>query len=384
MTESGNTGIRTGSFEESVSFSPRPSPQQRQSVLGAPSCGQSQKICAVEDLQNRGDPVLGFAILRSMILVTGATGFVGMNLCMRLEREGVPYRALVRSRAKALERGLPAEKLHVGDLSGDLEAAVEGVEQVLHLAGLVRGSKAELLEVNETGTQRLVSALEAQAPEARLVLLSSLAAAGPSADGSTSAAEPESCRPPSFYGQSKRAGELVLRSSRNPWVVLRPGIVYGPWDQDVLILFKQARRGPGVLSGPAAHYSLIHVEDLVTALLLALDSPVQHEFIPLARDPELLDSNWLRMLGLAQQRRSRVLRLPRIFGLAAAGSAEIFSWFRSNPPAFNLDKYREMRAGSWVIDTQHAKDLLSFEAAIPHEEGFAGTVAWYREQGWLK
>lgn len=324
-----------------------------------------------------------FAILWPMILVTGASGFVGVNLCRRLEEAGLSYRALVRSRSKALERGLPADRLHVGDLGGDLEAALEGVDQVLHLAGLVRGSRAELLEVNKAGTERLVSALANHAPQARLVLLSSLAAAGPSPDGATSAREPEDCRPPSYYGQSKREGELALRSCQNPWLVLRPGIVYGPWDKDVLILFKQARRGPGVLSGPEAHYSMIHVEDLVTALILALETPTLHRFLPLARDPALLDSEWLRMLGAAQQGSSRVLRLPRFLGWVAAGSAEFLALFRSDPPAFNLDKYREMRAGSWVIDTRPAREHLSFEATISHEEGFAETVAWYRERGWL-
>lgn len=318
-----------------------------------------------------------------MILVTGATGFVGVNLCRALQEAGRPYRALVRSRTKALARGLPEEHLWIGDLAGPLDEAVQGVDHVLHLAGLVRGSRADLQEVNEAGTQRLVDALAATAPEARLVLLSSLAATGASQDGAASHLAPEACAPPSSYGQSKRAGELALRSSRNPWLVLRPGIVYGPWDKDVLILFKQMRRGPGVLAGPRAHYSMIHVQDLVRALLLALDSSLTGCFLPLAQDPPLLDEDWLRRLGRAQQGSERVLRLPRALGLAAAGTAEILSVFRRAPPAFNLDKYREMRAGSWVIDTAPAREQLGFEAQIPHDEGFASTVAWYREQGWL-
>jgi len=147
-----------------------------------------------------------------MILVTGASGFIGANLCARLVADGVRFRALVRSREKARKRGIPDEAIVVGDLFANLDSVVVGVSAVVHLAGLVRASSAKELErVNAMGTANLMRALAELAPEARTVVVSSLAAAGPSADGSGTAVAPEAAHPVSAYGRSKRAAELGPR-----------------------------------------------------------------------------------------------------------------------------------------------------------------------------
>ncbi|MFL5521190.1 MAG: NAD-dependent epimerase/dehydratase family protein, partial [Gemmatimonadales bacterium] len=112
-------------------------------------------------------------------LVTGATGFVGSHLVDRLLAAGDEVTALVRSPTKAAglaERGV---RLVQGDLH-DLRAladAVRGQDVVQHVAALVGAvDEAEFLRANRDGTANLVTAVQREAPEARFVLTSSLAA----------------------------------------------------------------------------------------------------------------------------------------------------------------------------------------------------------------
>ena len=321
-----------------------------------------------------------------MWLVTGASGFLGSHLCRRLEESGRPYRALVRNPAKAIARGIPEAKLLEADLGGELGPEVfDGIDAVLHLAGLLRGrSEAELCSINRSATDRLARGFERQKPSGRFVLVSSLAAAGPSADGSGTDALPESARPVSAYGRSKLAGETALVERDLSWNVLRPAIVYGPWDSDVLILFKMLDRGLTPLVGPRVRYSLVHGDDVAVALIAAADSPNDRVCMPVAHPEVLEQEDWLQRMarGLGRER-ARLLKLPRAAAWLSAASAELWGRLRNSPATFGLDKYREMRQGSWVADTEPAREHIGFVADIAHDDGFASTAAWYREQGWL-
>src|SRR2546426_4377097 len=116
-------------------------------------------------------------------LVTGATGFVGGHLVEVLLARGDEVTALVRSPRKAAS--LPGRGVHLveGDLSdaASLVGACAGREIVYHAAGLIAArSGAEFLAVNRDGTERLLLAAAQAGSVTRFVLVSSLAAAGPS------------------------------------------------------------------------------------------------------------------------------------------------------------------------------------------------------------
>ncbi|NOT07000.1 MAG: NAD(P)-dependent oxidoreductase, partial [Gemmatimonadales bacterium] len=206
------------------------------------------------------------------VLVTGATGFVGGHLVDALLRRGDTVTALVRSRAKGealAKRGVtPAP----GDLADDaaLRAAARGQEVVYHLAGLVAAhSEAEFQTVNADGTARLVAAVAAGAPSARLVLVSSMAAAGPSpAGGKLTGTEP--ARPVTAYGRSKLAGERAVAEGPLPWTILRPPAVYGPGDLELLRVFKATAFGAvPVFGGGGQELSMVYGPDLAEAIAAA-------------------------------------------------------------------------------------------------------------------
>src|SRR5207249_8970054 len=97
------------------------------------------------------------------------------------------------------------------------------------------------MEANRDGTANVLEAASLQPPQ-RFVLVSSLAAGGPTTPGAPidEARRPSPVTP---YGQSKLAAEILVRAMPFPWTIVRPPTVYGEWDHEVLKVFKLARRG---------------------------------------------------------------------------------------------------------------------------------------------
>ena len=149
------------------------------------------------------------------ILLTGASGFLGSHIAEQLDQQGVDVRALVRptSDTRFLD-GLDHVTLLSGAMSdkASLLAAMEGVDGIIHAAGLVKASEpADFHRTNAQGTANLLQAAKQNASGIeRFVLVSSLAVMGPSEDGRPvpSDAAPN---PVTHYGGSK-AGRRTSRS----------------------------------------------------------------------------------------------------------------------------------------------------------------------------
>src|SRR5262249_2838160 len=157
-----------------------------------------------------------------------------------------------------------------------------GADVVFHLAGTLKASRARgYLPVNVAGTQNLVAATAAAAGGCHFVLVSSLAAAGPSVDGSGTALPPAECRPVSAYGESKRQGEPALAQSRLRWTIVRPPVVYGDGDAATALLFRQACAPLCAVPVQSRPLSVLHADDCVSALLLAARARAHGAALPL-------------------------------------------------------------------------------------------------------
>jgi len=170
-----------------------------------------------------------------LILVTGATGFLGHNLVTFLVSSGYPVRALVRpaSRWQYL-RDLGVE-LAWGDVTDaeSVRRAAEGCRYVVHGAGLFRfwGDPQAFERVNVQGTANVMEAARRGNVE-KAVHVSTVAVVGHPPPGAL-IDEATPLHPADAYQRSKRDGENIVRmyhaSTRLPVVILRPGAFYGPW-----------------------------------------------------------------------------------------------------------------------------------------------------------
>src|SRR6185503_2201530 len=172
-----------------------------------------------------------------------------------------------------------------------LDAAVGGADAVVHVAGLIAArSFTEMRRVNAEGVARLAAACGRARPQPRrFVLISSLAAAGPSRRGRPVREEDEP-RPVSRYGLTKLLGERAAARtlpSSIPLTVIRPPAVYGPRDRGIHGFFAAASRGVRVRLGTRTRrVSIVHGEDLAVAVRLALGAEAAAGRTYFVADPE--------------------------------------------------------------------------------------------------
>jgi dihydroflavonol-4-reductase len=339
------------------------------------------------------------------VLVTGATGFIGARLVERLLERGDRVACLVRKTSDTTRlEGLGVER-RVGSLGDDasLSAALEGVDAVYHLAGMVHGRRLEdFLEVNAEGAERLCRAAAAMPTPPVVLLVSSLAATGPSLPGQPHN-EATIPAPVSFYGQSKLAGEHACRgyADRVPLSILRPPVVFGPGDRDGLLLFKALRKFPVhfVPQMKGLPLSLIYVDDLVEAMIAVTErgervapptdpdksaDPNDPRGLYFAADPAASSyADMGRMVATTLGKKIVVIKRRKYPLLPLAIAGDILGRIKGKAPLFGMDKLREASASGWVCDPKKITTTLDWKPAAPLDEYYKRTHAWYREAGWL-
>jgi len=317
-----------------------------------------------------------------MVLVTGGTGFIGSHLVEKLARSGVPVRCLVRRKAE-FPAGVETAKADLATSDG-LEAALAGVDTVVHLAGVTKALRpADYYAGNTRASENLARVVARRA--IRFVHVSSLAAAGPSPDG-TPLREDAEPHPVSDYGKSKLEAERVVRELVPSAVIIRPPVVYGPRDTGVYQILKGISRGLVVeISGGERWFSAIFIGDLVDGLLAAARVPkaVGRTYY-LAYLKPVSWSDLRTIGGRIMARDPRVLRVPAPLASMVGLSAEMWAGICRKPGILSRDKIREAKCRWWVCDPRRAAADLGFQAATPPDAGLAITLAWYKEAGWLK
>ncbi len=314
-----------------------------------------------------------------VIALTGASGFVGRHVLHALLEKGCAVRLLVRDPAR-LPAGVTDDR-RVETVTGDLEtqealhALVTGAHAVIHLAGAIKAArKRDFHRINAQGAGRLAAAAR-NAGAMRFVHVSSLAARHPEL---------------SAYAASKRASEEMVRNvlgGRQSWVIVRPPAVYGPGDVATLGLFDQLSRRHAFLPGRAdARLSLIHVRDLARALVhLALSDAARGDILEID-DGREGGYSWPDMARLAQAALGRPVHLhllPRPLVMAAGAGADALSRLTGRAFMLSLDKARELYHRGWVAHSAAMREKTGWTARIGFAEGFAQTLQWYCDEGWL-
>jgi len=318
------------------------------------------------------------------ILLTGGTGFVGSHLAQQLAGQ-TELSCMVRATSYTAHLP-PGTHIFQADIARGrgIDAAMEGQDCLIHLAAtLFSTSWQNYLN----GTVLLAAQLGRAARRAgikRIVIVSSLAATGPSAQspGVTDDTPPA---PVSAYGWSKYMAELAFaRESDSParLVVLRPPIIYGTGDRGLLPYFKAAKIGLITVPGRAFPVSAVHIRDAVQGILCCLK--------PEARGVYHINDGMehtMASLGLAMTavfgRKALVLRMPRPLLAASAALADIAARFGLSPSSWNMDKYRESCAEGWLCSAARITAELGYAPSTSLREGIADAIAGYRNLGWL-
>jgi len=319
----------------------------------------------------------------STVAVTGATGFIGRHLVAELIARGIEVRAIVRPEST---QPLPAGAAIVrAPLQLEaLRGAFDGVGAVVHLAGVINAlDEAAYSAANVEGSRAV--AVAAAGVGARLVHISSLAAAGP-APASAPRSESDTPNPQTPYGRSKLDGERVVTATPElRWTILRPGVVYGPGDRALLPFFKLARFGVLPLVGRRdAAYMFVYVHDLVRAIAAALETPRDGEVMFVGHPRPVTAREVVETIRQAVGGSAIVIPIPQPVTHLAAVVCELIAHGLGAPLPIDRARYVELSAEGFVCRVDRLRERLGVVAAIDLREGFAQSAAWYRQQGWIR
>ena len=307
-----------------------------------------------------------------MILVTGATGFVGGGLVAHLRAAGLPMRLAVRAGRDDLGDGAA-----IGDIGPDTDwsRALDGVDTVIHLAGRAHVMKRErdalthFRRVNAAGTERLAHQAEA-AGVRRFVLLSSVKAAT-DRTGLHALQESDPANPSSPYGISKLEGERALwgAARRMEAVVLRPPLVYGPGVKaNFRALLRLVDSGlPLPLGAVENRRSLIARANLVDAITVATTaSGVAGKTFFVTDGPPLSTPKLIRGLGLAMGRPVRMMSFSPVLMTAIAA-------LLGNSDA------TESLFGSLAVNGSAFRAATGWTPPVAQQVAFNEVAAWYKQ-----
>ena len=311
------------------------------------------------------------------VLVTGAGGFVGRQLCRWLTDRRWAVRAGHRS---APLQGAPdGSPFVIGDMAGNVDwhAAVSGMHAVVHLAARVHVMRdlatdplAAFRAANVTASERLARAAAA-AGVRRFVYLSSVKVNGEATPGRPYD-EQDPPAPQDAYGVSKWEAEQALRrvaaETGLEVAIIRPPLVYGPGvGANFRRLMGLAEKGlPLPLGAVRNRRSLLYVGNLCSAIEACLEHPAAAGKTFLVSDGEDISSAGLiRRLARLLEAPDRLWPLPpallRLLGALTGKSAEVSRL---------LD--------SLAVDGAGIRRQLHWHPPFSLEQGLAATVADYR------
>ncbi len=323
-------------------------------------------------------------------LVTGATGFIGRVLCRKLSNRGVLVRGLARRSAEG-----PWGGLVVADISGESvpDDICDGVDTVFHLAGKVhalsevKGGEKEYIEANVEGTRRMLEAGAAARLE-RFVFVSSVKAGGEGGDVCLDEAMED--KPETAYGRSKLQAERVVfkfaRKHEMHAAVLRLPLVYGPGQKGNLARMLRAVSASRFPPLPdfGNHRSMVHVEDVAEAAILAAETPQANGQTYIVTDGRPYSTRELyALMRVALGRRRPRLSIPINVLHTMARFGDIVGRIRRRRFTFDSDSLEKLASSAWY-SSRKLETELGFKPAYDLEKALPEIIAELRGETPIK
>lgn len=302
------------------------------------------------------------------ILVTGASGFVGSRLIMRLA--DVPALAVLGAvRTKPARHH--SELVAVGEINGDTDwsEALQGRQVVIHTAARAHimddvavDPLAEFRRVNVAGTLNLARQAAAGGVR-RFVFVSSIKVNGEQTQSGKCFTAEDPPSPEDAYGVSKREAEQglleIARETGMKVVIIRPPLVYGPGVKgNFASMIRLVAKGlPLPLGAIRNKRSLVALDNLVDLIITCIDHPAAANQVFLAGDgDDLSTSELLRRVGAAMGKPARLLPVPA--GLLQFGATVL-----------GKKAMAQRLLGSLQVDISKTRTLLGWVPPLSVDEG---------------
>jgi len=321
------------------------------------------------------------------VLVTGAGGFTGSNLCNTLAKNQAEVTAFLR--AGGSKRNLdPKINIITGDLTKkqDCIRAMQGMDTVFNVAAVfrnVKGSEQQLRDIHVHATENLMRAAK-EADCRRFVHTSTMGVHGHVKQGPGN--EETEFSPGDAYQDTKVEGEILAfklaKELDLELSVIRPCGIYGPGDTRFLKLVKPIKKRQFFMIGSGeTHYHFVYIDDLVNGYMLAGEKPsaVNEAFLIGGKEAPTLNEVASKIASI-QKVPAPKFKIP-VWPIYYSGWAcEILFGL------FNIEPILHRRRVAFFTKNRHftinkAETLLSYEPKVSLDQGLTNLIEWYQKEG---
>lgn len=323
------------------------------------------------------------------VLVTGANGFIGSNLCARLIRSGAGVTGLVRASSdlRFVDNLAPLD-IRTGDITDrdSLRAAMKEVSVVYHVAGYSKdwGSWKTFREGNVEGVQNVLETAR-ECGVKRVVHISSVSVYGFPGKTGVTEDEPLIARPGDRYIVTKTEGDRLALSYQGNGLevtVIRPAGVYGPNDRTTTVQFARAMldRKFGYVDGGRHLMAPVYINNLTQLIMLAGSSGRAPGEAYNAIDDGLVTwreyAEWMcEDLGCPKPKLSAPRWVAWPLAVVIENTAKLFA--KKESPMINKYRIRAAMADAHY-SADKAKRHLGYQPTVSTREGIRRTIEWYR------
>lgn len=326
------------------------------------------------------------------ILITGATGFIGLKLVAALQAKGHQISVLCRNREKA-EKLLPAGcKILIGDITDrkSLEGCCDGITMVYQLIAQVgndlpsESSMRKFRKINVEGLQNIVDEAKKAYVE-RFVSVSSIAAMGIVKQNPIS--EKSICDPYLPYQITKYEGELLIQKEIEengfPAIIVRPAKVYGVGEREYsfLQIVKMCKKSffpkVGLKDTMVSH---CYIDDLITNLTLLTSKGKVGKTYIFATEIPIGFYESVRLIANELDLNVTMVPIPKWFMEIVGYCIErCFNLIGKKTPVTRRNVMAAIT--DRIYDFTTNKEDLGFVSSVTMQEGIKRVLKYYKQEG---
>ena len=327
------------------------------------------------------------------VLITGANGFIGSFLVEEALKNNYDVFAGIRKTSNLKYISNYNIKFINFDFSNK-KSIKENLRKygkfdyIIHNAGITKTcKKTDFEEVNFKYTQNFVDALlETNNIPEKFIFISSLASYGPGKKNKKPIRSSDRATPISLYGESKLKAEKYIQSLQNfPYIIFRSTGVYGPREQDYLVIYKTIKSGLEIYIGtPKQYLSFIYVKDLASLIISSLKNDVKNKSYFVSDLKIYTAKEFSNIVKQEMKKRTIKIVFPKtVVKIIAFISEKISCWLTHKAPTLNSEKFKEISQENWLCDSYDLVKDFNFKPKYDLRKGVHETIEWYKKRNIL-